>query len=507
MEKTKKIRTGGLVMMTFSSIFGFANTTVAYYQMGYASIFWYILAALLFFLPSSLMFAEYGSAFKEAKGGIYSWLAGSIGEKAAFIGTFIWLSSWIVWLVSTSSKVWIPLSAMIFGHDATQTWSLFGLNATQTIGLLGIIWILFVTYTTTHGMNFIAKISSLGGMCIVILDALFLVASLVVWIGNGGALAEPLHGAGSFFSSPNPGFGSSMALISFVIYAVFAYGGMESMGGIMDDIDRPEKTFPKALVISTIFITVGYALMIFFWGISTNWKAVLSGFEVNLGNITYILMNNLGVQLGSALGLSHATGIVLGGIMTRFAGIGMFMGYLGAFFVLVYSPIKSFILGSDPRLWPAKITKMNKHNMPANAMWLQMGIVALFIFLVAFGGSAAQKFYTILTDMANVSTTFPYLFLVGAFPFFKKRTDLNRPYEIFTNSKWTNLIVALILVVLVGGIGFTCVEPLMEHDYQTAFWTIIGPVFFGLVAWVFYFFAEKRINGEPSSLAQKTPVK
>lgn len=109
--------------------------------------------------------------------------------------------------------------------------------------------------------------------------------------------------------------------------------------------------------------------------------------------------------------------------------------------------------------------------------------------------------------MANVSTTFPYLFLVGAFPFFKKRTDLNRPYEIFTNSKWTNLIVALILVVLVGGIGFTCVEPLMEHDYQTAFWTIIGPVFFGLVAWLFYFFAEKRINGEPSSLAQKTPVK
>ncbi len=495
MQRSQKIKTGALVMMTFSSIFGFANTTVAYYQMGYASIFWYILAALLFFLPSSLMFAEYGASFKEAKGGIYSWLEGSIGEEPAFIGTFIWLASWIIWLVSTSSKVWIPLSALIFGNDATQSWSLFGLNPTQTIGLLGILWIFFVTYTTTHGINFIAKVSSLGGLFIVVLDVVFLAASMVVWAANGGTLAQPFHGTTSFFLSPNSQFSSSIALVSFVIYAIFAYGGMESMGGVMEDVEKPEKTFPKALVISTVFITVGYALMIFFWGVSTNWKAVLGGSEVNLGNITYVLMNNLGVQLGSSLGLSSSTGSVLGILMTRFAGIGMFMGYLGAFFVLVYSPIKSFIIGSDPSLWPKKMTKMNKHNMPANAMWLQMGVVALFIFLVAFGGSAAQKFYTILTDMANVSTSFPYLFLVGAFPFFKKREDLKRPFEIYTNRKWTNVIVTVIMIILIGGIGFTCVQPILIHDYQTAFWTIAGPIFFGFIAWLFYHFSEKKLSG------------
>lgn len=37
------------------------------------------------FLPCGLMMAEYGSAFKDAKGGIYSWLAESIGERAAFV--------------------------------------------------------------------------------------------------------------------------------------------------------------------------------------------------------------------------------------------------------------------------------------------------------------------------------------------------------------------------------------------------------------------------------------
>lgn len=263
MEKQQKIKLPTLILMIFTAIYGFANTTVAYDQMGYASIVWYVLAALLFFLPSALMLAEYGSAFKEAKGGIYSWLAGSIGEKWAFIGTFIWLSSWIIWMLSTSSKVWIPLSTLISGSDQTQTWSLFGLTSTQTVGLLGILWILVVTFFATRGVNSIAKISSLGGIFVMFLTALFFVASIVIVIANGGHLAQPINGLHSFTASPNPQFSSPMALISFVTYAVFAYAGMESMGGITDSMDRPEKTFPKGLIISTIAITLMYSISIF----------------------------------------------------------------------------------------------------------------------------------------------------------------------------------------------------------------------------------------------------
>ena len=48
-------------------------------QMTYAGIIWFILAGICFFFPAGLRMAEYGSAFHDAKGGIYSWLAGSIG--------------------------------------------------------------------------------------------------------------------------------------------------------------------------------------------------------------------------------------------------------------------------------------------------------------------------------------------------------------------------------------------------------------------------------------------
>lgn len=44
-----KIKLGALVLMIFSSIFGFSNSLTAFYQMGYASIIWYIVTAVLFF--------------------------------------------------------------------------------------------------------------------------------------------------------------------------------------------------------------------------------------------------------------------------------------------------------------------------------------------------------------------------------------------------------------------------------------------------------------------------
>ena len=105
-----KISRSSLVLMIFSSIFGFSNSLTAFYQMGYSSIIWYIVTAILFFLPSALIFAEYGASFKGIKGGIFSWLEGSTNEKVAFIGTFIWLSAWVIWLVSSPQFFLVSVS-------------------------------------------------------------------------------------------------------------------------------------------------------------------------------------------------------------------------------------------------------------------------------------------------------------------------------------------------------------------------------------------------------------
>ena len=108
--------------------------------------------------------AEYGSAFHDAKGGIYSWLAGSIGEKWAFIGTFVWLANWVLWLVSSASRLWISISALVFGKDTTQSWDLFGLHGTQLIGVLAILFMILSTYLSSKGMTGISSCPQLVGV-------------------------------------------------------------------------------------------------------------------------------------------------------------------------------------------------------------------------------------------------------------------------------------------------------------------------------------------------------
>ena len=106
----KKLTLVSLILMIFTSVFGFANMPRAFYLMGYAAIPWYVLSAILFFIPYAFMMAEYGAAYKKETGGIYSWMEKSVGPKYAFIGTFMWYASYIIWMVNVSSTLWIPLS-------------------------------------------------------------------------------------------------------------------------------------------------------------------------------------------------------------------------------------------------------------------------------------------------------------------------------------------------------------------------------------------------------------
>lgn len=80
-QTKKSLTTMSLVLMIITTVYGFGNVSVSYEQMTYAGIIWFILAGVCFFFSAGLMMAEYGSAFHDAQGGIYSWLAGSIGQK------------------------------------------------------------------------------------------------------------------------------------------------------------------------------------------------------------------------------------------------------------------------------------------------------------------------------------------------------------------------------------------------------------------------------------------
>jgi amino acid transporter len=278
-----KLTLVSLILMIFTSVYGFNNIPRSFYKMGYAAIPWFIVSGILFFIPFAFMMAEYGAAFKDEKGGIYSWMEKSVGPKYAFVATFMWYASYIIWMVNVSSGVWVPLSNAIFGSDRTQTLSFLGLSATQILGILAIIWIIFVTYVSTRGLDKIKRITSIGGIAVTALNVLLWIGAITVLILNKGSFAEPVVGLKSFTQPINPEYqGSMIASLSFVVYAIFAYGGIEAVGGLVDQTEKPEKTFPKGVAISAAVISIGYSLGILLVGAFTNWNDVINSSNVHI---------------------------------------------------------------------------------------------------------------------------------------------------------------------------------------------------------------------------------
>ncbi|MBZ9633858.1 glutamate/gamma-aminobutyrate family transporter YjeM [Clostridium sp. FP1] len=492
-KSTKHLTLVSLVLMIFTSVYGFNNIPRSFYKMGYAAIPWYILSGITFFIPFAFMMAEFGAAFKNEKGGIYSWMAKSVGAKFAFIGTFMWYSSYVIWMVNVASTVWIPISNAIFGTDTTKTWGLLGLTGPKFLGILGICWIIFVTFISTKGLDKIKKVTSLGGSAVALLNIVLFIGAILVFIGNHGHLAQPIVGISSFIDSPNPKFvGNVLQSFAFVVFAIFAYGGIEVVGGLVDETENAEKNFPKGVVISAVVISIGYSLGIFLVGIFTNWSSVMNDKSVNLANAGYVVMANLGYSLGNAFGASQATSAAMGHGIARFVGLSMFLALSGAFFTLMFSPLKQLIEGTPAKLWPGKMAEM-KNGMPQKAMWVQAAIVCIMIFLVSVvGGDSMKKFIEILVSMTNVAMTLPYMFISFAFVPFKKNKAIVKPFEIFKTDR-SALIWTVVVMFTVGFANFfSIIQPALEGDLGTTIWSVAGPIFFTAVAWSMYNSYEKN---------------
>lgn len=495
---TKKLTMISLILMIFTSVFGFSNMPRSFFLMGYSAIPWYILSAITFFVPYALMMAEYGAAFKDEKGGIYSWMEKCVGPKFAFVGTFMWYVSYIIWMVNICSGIWVQVSAAIFGKDTTQTWGVFGLKPTQVLGLLGICMIITITFTAIKGLDKIKKVSAVGGSAVAFLNIMLIICAGFIFIAHGGKFAEPIVGMKSFTVSPNPGYLSTISIFSFLVYAIFAYGGIEVVGGLVDRTENPEKTFPKAILIGAVVVSVGYSLGIFLFGIFTNWHAVLSSKSVNLSNNKIYMVSNLGYEIGIAFGMTKVAAVALGQWFARVFCLSGVLALMGGFFTLCYAPLKQLIEGTPAKLWPGKMAEI-KDGMPQNAMKIQCSIVVVFIALVCFGGDAAAKFFEKLTIMTNVAMTLPYMFLSIAFISFKKKDSIRKPFEVYKN-KTVAIIVSVIVTFTVGFANvFSIIQPAIKKgDIGSTLWSIAGPVFFTIVALIMYSRYEKTSSKDGS---------
>lgn len=494
-KSDKKLSLSALIFMIFVTVFGFTNSMQGFFLMGYSAIPCFIIAAILFFIPFAFMCMEYGSAFKSEGGGIMTWMGRSVGDKYAFIGTFMWYTSYLIWFVNICSGMILRISMVIFGKNTTGTWHLFGIfKPSQSLGLLAIVMMLVVTWVATRGLSKIAKIASVGGTVVLILNAVLIIGAVIILIANKGQFAQPVT-AGSFTHALNPSYNSVSGFFAYITMAIFAYGGMESATGLVDQVDKPEKNFRKAIMISSIVIAIGYALATFCIGMYMNWSKFLSDPSINMQSAQYTFMQVLGSKLAAVFGAKTAGAASFGVFLMRFYALASILTYLGSLFTLAYAPLRQMIEGTPKEMWPKKLTE-EKDGMLRNAMWTQCAIVVVILLITSFGGKGASQFLNMLILMITVAMTIPYMFIAGAFPSFRRNKSIAKPLTVFKSDRSAK-IWTVICVVTVGFANvFTIINPALTGDVTSTVFELLGPVVFGFIAWLIYHRYERIMKNK-----------
>lgn len=488
----KNVSMPSLILIITTTVYSFSSMTTAFFMLGSRSLTWFFISAAGYFIPYSLIVAQYTKKYAHRAGSIYDWLKDSLSPKAAFITAFLWYCSYFIWMVSLFMKLMIPLSILLFGQDLTGKVTWLGVAPKVWLALFAILAVFGLTTSITRGFQTVLSFLKLSSYAMIGLLLLSLVSNLTIILLQPDQLITNLaqsRQAPSFFAGTNEHFWSQLP---FFIFSITAFGGLDTVASLADRTKKSQTRFPKAIVYSAGLILLLYFGGIILWSGAANLEQLRRGDQMHLGNLMYGLIGSTAHSLGRALQLTSSQSQLLYQVYIRYTAFTMFTAYLSLLSSITYGPIKCLIQGTPKELWPQKLIVLNQQQMPAKALWMQSWLLALCIFVISLNHSFAADLFNQLTYMTNVSRALPYFIVAMSFPFFLQK-GMVQPQELLIQQKPINYGLSFsVCTCIFLAIGFQIYEPLKVGNYLNFLTLIVGPLLFaGLASWIYQRFERQ----------------
>ncbi|MBU3160015.1 amino acid permease [Clostridium frigoris] len=424
MKDTKKLGLWTLVMLIFVPTFGFGNIASNAVTLGPAAIPSWLIVALLFFLPLSIMIAELSSANKDKEGGLYTWIECSIGPKWAFIGTWSYFVANLFYLQMVFARIPVMIS-----------WTLFGENRFNDANAYLLPWLGFglaiaLTYIATTGVKRFSKISDLGGKLTLAVTVIFIFFAIV------GVLLGKQASATSFTAGTViPKFDADY--FSTFSWLILAVAGAEVAGTYIKDVENPKKVFPKAVLIATAFIAGAYILGSLAICLVASPELINEAGVKDAGYVVYkILAENWGLN---------------GKIFVRIYAFILTVSSIAAFVVWLESPIRAMFSEVPIGTFPEFLTKKREDGTLVNALWIQCIILCVLIIVPLIGLNSIDTLFNTLTTLSGLCLAIPYIVLAAAYLVFRLKGNV--PPFVMLKSK-AAVMVASIVVFILGILAF-----------------------------------------------------
>ncbi|MGM0125803.1 hypothetical protein IGI37_003204 [Enterococcus sp. AZ194] len=491
---SKNLSISSLILIMTTTVYSFSSMATAFFMMGSKSLPWFLISALLYFIPYALIVAQYTKKYAHKAGTIYDWLKDSLTPKVAFITVFLWYCSYFTWMVSLFMKLTIPLSILVFGEDLTQQATWFSIPTNGLLALFSICLVLVIHWLISRGFKAIMtflKISSLAMLGLLILSLVSNLTLAYHHLDQFWPNVIKSYHAPSYFKGTNHQF---LSQLPFFIFSITAFGGLDTVASLSDKTNDSQKKYPKALIISTGVIVFLYCFGILLWSGANDLALLRDTKQVHLGNLMYSLMGTLAKDLAQTLHLTASTSALLQQFYTRYTAFTIAFAYLGLLSSISYGPLKSLIKGTPKEIWSPKLVRSNTQKMPTRALCIQAIALSLCIVALSINNQFLGDLFNQLTYMTNVSRALPYFIVAVSFPFFLKKKIV--PYEeLFIQNKWINQLLSFsVCACIFLAISFQLYEPLKLGNYANLATLILGPTLFSSLAYVLYARFEYKLG-------------
>jgi len=367
-----KIGVYTLAMINVAAIASLKNLPMMA-EYGFSLIFFYVLAAVVFFIPSALVSAELATGWPKT-GGVYIWVREALGAKWGFVA---------IWLQWIENVIWYP--TILSFAAATLAYIFDPALASNKFFMLAVILITYwgSTLMNLMGMRAAGLLSSIGVIGGTIIPGILIISLGAYWLisGQESQIAFTAHSLVPDMSNLNN--------LIFLTGVLLGLMGMEMSAVHAQEVKNPQKDYPKAILLSAVIILVVMILGSF------SIAVVLPRTEISL-----------------VAGVMEAFDFFFKKYhldwLTPILAALIVVGAIGTVSTWIIGPSKGLLATAQSGDLPKFFQKTNENGMPLRIMILQAVIVTVLalVFLVMPTVSMA---YLILTAL----TTQLYLIMYG----------------------------------------------------------------------------------------------
>lgn len=386
-------------------------------EYGFSLIFFYIVAALLFFIPTILVTAELATTWPNT-GGVYVWVREAFGPRMGF------LTIWLQWIYNV---IWYPtILAFIAGIVSYLiNPALVNNKIYMFCVVLSAFWLM--TSINCLGLKAANWTSTIGAIVGTLVPMLFIAALGIVWI----YLGKPSQ----IYFSPREFFPNLTHLnnLAFLTNVLFGLMGMEMCAVHAGDVKSPARDYPRALLYSGIIILVTLILASL---------AITVVVPVKQLNLVSGVIDSFGIFFKS-YHLSWFTPLIAGMII---------VGSLSGASAWIMGPARGLIAAARDNALPKILSKENKKNMPVGILLTQGVIVTLLCTIFLIMPSVNTSYWILSNLTAQLALLFYILMFTAAIYLRYRYPNIQRAFKIPGGIWGISVVGGLAIITCIGAI-------------------------------------------------------